>query len=328
VNRIFVLGAGGIGTTVGSILSSRGFDVTLMTKLPEESEHIARHGAHVVGAVEIDSHPTSTADSVDLDHDDVLLLAVKSHQTSAALERVRGVPGVALSLQNGIEKEFPLIQRFGAEHVVPCVVQVTAVEVSTGVSHCSAIEPSAMSSAHPEGAAMARELADAFSKSGMPTSIVENAAEIEWTKAAQWLPSSLLTTATGMSLDEMLSDERLARAYVVIARECAAVAHAHNVKLASFGRLYGAEITEGPESAATSKLMEIGQAMSRGREAGYRTSMELDLAMKRSLELDETAGAMERAARSMNIECPALGAAIAVVTARSRISTLESKGQA
>jgi 2-dehydropantoate 2-reductase len=320
VKRVVVLGAGGIGMTVGTILCSAGHDVTLVTRVPEDAEQIARDGARVTGVVELNERPRSRADIVHLNDDDVLLVAVKGHQTASALERVRGVPGASLSLQNGIEKEHPLIERFGIERVVASVVPVTAALESPGVSRCAAIEPSAVSAFAPAGVANAEAIAEAFSACGLPTSVVKNAEAIEWTKASQWLPSSLLTSSTRLTLDAVLRDGKLARVYVTIIRECAAVASAHGFELASFGRLYAAEMTEGSVEDATAKLVQLGTSMAESGLAGYRTAMELDLARRRPPELDATAGAMQRAARTARVECPALDAMVAVVTARANLN--------
>jgi 2-dehydropantoate 2-reductase len=283
-----------------------------------ECEHIQRHGVRVTGSVELSARPGSSAGPVAMGADDVLLVAVKGHQTEDALQRVRGTPAAALSVQNGIEKEVPLTRRFGDTHIICSVVQVTASLQSVGVSSCAAIEPSAMSAMHPGCAEIAKELAEIFSASGMPTTIVDNAAEVEWTKAAQWLPSSLLTAATGLPLDDVLTDERLAGAYASMVRECATVANAHGMGLAPFGRLYAANVARGSIGDAIDELVRLGNSMSGGHLAGYRTSMELDLAAGRPLELDATAGAMERAAHRVNVACPVLGTAIAIVRARAR----------
>jgi 2-dehydropantoate 2-reductase len=327
MKRIVVLGAGGIGTAVGGILSAGRQDVTMITQLPVESEHIERHGLRVTGTVDLTARPRAGTGPVAVGADDVLLVAVKGHQTKDALQRVRGIPAAALSLQNGIEKEVPLTQSFGDTRVICSVVQVTASLQSVGISRCAAIEPSAMSAIHPAGAKIAKEMAEIFSNSGMPTTIVHNAAEVEWAKAAQWLPSSLLTAATGLPLDDVLRDDRLAGAYVSMVRECAAVANAHGVELATFGRLYAAKVARASMGDAIDELVRLGNSMAGGHLAGYRTSMELDIAAGRPPELDSTVGAMQRAARAVNVPSPVLETAAAIVRARTRAERINVEAE-
>ena len=63
-----------------------------------------------------------------------------------AARRVTGAPRAAMSLQNGIEKEQPLIDRFGPERVLPSVIQVTATLQEPGRTRCASIATSAISS--------------------------------------------------------------------------------------------------------------------------------------------------------------------------------------
>lgn len=312
-----MLGAGGIGTVVGTLLAAGGNDVTMVTERQHEADHLTRHGTRVTGAVELAARPRSTAGPIGMERDDILIVAVKAHQTAAALERVHSSPGTALTLQNGIEKELRLTKRFGPQPVLPCLVQVTASLKSPGVSTCGAIEPSAISPPLPAAADAAKEVAEAFSLSGMPMTVVDNALDIEWAKAAQWLPSSLLTAATSLPLDQVLTTHGLASAYVAVTRECAAVAAAHGHELAAFGRLYAASIAQGPLQDAVTQLSRLGESMGNGPLADYRTAMELDLAHHRPLELDPTAGAMVRAARATGTQVPVLAALIAVVEGRA-----------
>jgi ketopantoate reductase len=164
-------------------------------------------------------------------------------------------------------------------------------------------------------------VASAFSASGMKTMVVEDAAAVEWAKAAQWIPSSLLTAATGMTLDAVLRDVVLAESYVAIARECAQVAQLHEIRIAEFPDLYASKIVNGTIAGAVDTLMAIGESMGASQLAGYRTAMELDIARGRAPELEPTAGAVRRAAVAAGVPCPALDTAHAIVRARARLAT-------
>jgi 2-dehydropantoate 2-reductase len=317
VTRFTIVGAGGIGTAVGALLHAAGHPVTLVTRTAEDAERINARGVRTIGCVEVDVRPRAVAGDLVVGPDDVLVVGVKAHQTKDALDAVAGVPRAALSLQNGIEKEQPLIERFGPERVLPSVIQVTATLEEPGRTRCASIATSAISSLRPSADDVASDVASALTSGGMTTLLVADAAAVEWAKAAQWLPSSLLTAATGLTLDAVLSGERLARAYVVVARECAAVARAHGIEIAKFPELYARDIVDGTVDAGVAVLTAVGQAMSSSELAGYRTAMELDLARGRRPELDPTAGAVQRAARAVGVPCPALDAAAGIVSARS-----------
>jgi 2-dehydropantoate 2-reductase len=317
VTRFTILGAGGIGTAVGVMLQAAGHPVTLVTRHEADAEHIDVHGARVVGSVELDARPTAVAGAMELSRDDVLVLAVKAHQTWEALAAVSGIPRAALSVQNGIEKELPLIERFGRERVLASVVQVTATLEAPGRSRCASVATSAVSPLDLSGAELARKVVEAFDGSGMPTQLVPDAAAVEWAKAAQWIPSSLLSAATGLSMDAVVRDERLAHAFVTITRECAEVARRHGSEIAQFPELYARELVDGSVEDAVRTLIGIGEEMRGSGLAGYRTAMELDLARGKAPELEPTAGAVERAAQAVGVPCPALETAHAVVRARA-----------
>ena len=320
-----IVGAGGIGTAVGVLLGATGHGVTLVAHTAQDAAEIAANGANVVGCVEASARPTAVAGSVDVGPDDVLVLAVKAHQTAEALLATTGTPRAAMSLQNGIEKEQPLIDRFGPARVLPSVVQVTATLQEPGRTRCASIATSAISSLHPSAETIAAEVASALTTSGMNTLTVRDATAVEWAKAAQWIPSSLLTAATGMALDAVLRDAGLAELYVAIARECAEVAQAHEIRIAEFPELYASEIVEGTVADAVETLIALGERMSASELAGYRTAMELDLARGRAPELEPTAGAVLRAALAADIACPALETAHAIVRGRAGVASTRER---
>ena len=316
-----VVGAGGIGTAVGGLLAAAGHRVTLVTHTAQDAEELTASGVRVVGCVEAGARPRVVAGSVEVGPEDVLVLAVKAHQTAEALLATTGTPRAAMSLQNGIEKEQPLIDRFGPERVLPSVIQVTATLQGPGRTRCASIATSAISSLDSAAGAIAAEVASAFTASGMKTIVVDDAVAVEWAKAAQWIPSSLLTAATGMTLDAVLRDAGLAGIYVAIARECAEVAHAHGMRIGEFPELYASEIVDRTVAGAVDTLIAIGERMGASELAGYRTAMELDLARGRALELEPTAGAVRRAAVAAGVTCPALETAHAIVRARAGLAT-------
>lgn len=320
MTRYVVLGAGGIGIAVGVLLQSTGSEVLLVTNKESEVKSIRTHGARVSGIRDIASHPKAHIGRLVLDSEDVLLVAVKAHQTSAALNGLDGTPAAVLSLQNGIEKEAQLTSRFGAMRVITSVIQVTATRLSDGVSHCAGLEPSGLSAVSQPAMESAKKLAADLTSAGITTSILEDATALEWTKAAQWLGSSLLSAATGLTLDAVLRHTELARVYQCIIRECAAVAGAHGLELISFPGFYSREVVDRDEVQGTQYLQKLGHELASSPMAGYRTSMELDVSHGRMPELDPTAGAVERAARLVGLSCPMIEAAHAIVLARAEQS--------
>ena len=121
VSSFVLYGAGAVGGVIGSRLSLAGHDVTLVAR----GEHLARiladglvldtgEGRHAVRAP-----ATDTAAGVEWRDDTVVVLAVKSHQTEAALaDLVRHAPGTVpvVCAQNGVSNE-PATLRTVRSHV-------------------------------------------------------------------------------------------------------------------------------------------------------------------------------------------------------------------
>ena len=145
--RFHVVGAGAVGGVVGSRLAQAGHDVVLVAR----GEHRA--------AIEADGLLLQTPDEssvvrlpvvgdaseLDVTEGDVVLLAVKSHQTGAALEqltRSASVDTPVVCLQNGLENERRALRLFEnvygvcvmcpTTHVEPGVVQASSAPV-TGI---------------------------------------------------------------------------------------------------------------------------------------------------------------------------------------------------
>lgn len=134
--RYVVLGAGAIGGGVGGLLHRAGVDTTLVAR----GEHLVSlrddglrltvgHGAEEVLRVPV----AASAAEVTWSDDTVVLLAVKSQHTAAALADLLphlppSVPVV--SLQNGVSNERTLLRH--VEHVQGVVVMMPASHLSPG----------------------------------------------------------------------------------------------------------------------------------------------------------------------------------------------------
>src|SRR5690349_23257068 len=114
MTRIVVAGAGALGSVYGGLLAAASFDVVLLAR-----------GAHAHAlrrrplTVELPTRTVNIRVRVEPEAEaDVLLLTSKTFDTDAVLQGVHGTPRLAVSFQNGLEKNEPLRQRFGPKAVV------------------------------------------------------------------------------------------------------------------------------------------------------------------------------------------------------------------
>jgi 2-dehydropantoate 2-reductase len=145
--RFVVLGAGAIGGAIGARLFQHGHEVQLIAR-GEHLEALRKDGLLFETPEESVRLPIPTAGSpaeLDWRPDDVVILAVKSQQTAAALDALRAAAGSEVPVvcaQNGVANERMAARRFRdvygmvvflpASHMEPGVVQAQS-RSATGV---------------------------------------------------------------------------------------------------------------------------------------------------------------------------------------------------
>ena len=132
--KVLVFGAGAIGTYIGGSLVSAGHEVIFLER-PGVAEEIQRRGLHLEFVDSQHSPITIPASSFTVvesisealrqDSFDFAIFALKSFDTSAALEEMQPyatqMPPI-LCLSNGVENEAALASVLGAEKVIPGTV--------------------------------------------------------------------------------------------------------------------------------------------------------------------------------------------------------------
>jgi 2-dehydropantoate 2-reductase len=143
--RFIVLGAGAIGGVIGGRLFEHGHDVVLVAR-GAHREAIARSGLRLESpdsTVTLHIPVVGDPGEVTFGAEDVVLLAVKSQDTSAVIDALSSVARPSLPvvcIQNGVENERVALRRFAnvygvcvmcpATHLLPGVVQAHSTPVS------------------------------------------------------------------------------------------------------------------------------------------------------------------------------------------------------
>jgi len=140
--RFVVYGAGAVGGVLGAQLHLAGHDVVLIARGPHLAA-IQAHGLRVEGANRTQTLAIPAAsgpEALRWRPDDVLLLAVKSNDTVAAVQRVSAVadPGTpVVCVQNGVVNEPTVLRWFERVYGV-CVMMPTGhLEPGAVQVHCS-----------------------------------------------------------------------------------------------------------------------------------------------------------------------------------------------
>jgi len=290
---IAVLGPGGVGGFVAAALARAGSEVTIVAR-EETAANIAHDGLHVesVRLGTFTAHPAAVGSLVE--PADVLLVATKATSLEAALERIATDPGLVVPLLNGLDHMTMLRERF--DRVAAGTIRIEADRPSPGrivqTSPFLRIDlATADDGLHPALSELASELVEA----GIPAEIDPSEAQILWSKLVRLNALALTTSAADRTIGFIRSDLTWRAALEGCIREAAAVANA-----------------DGASIDPASGLAELDAA-----HAELGSSMQRDIAARRTPELDAIAGAVLRAAARHGLECPTVTRLAEVVAQRA-----------
>jgi 2-dehydropantoate 2-reductase len=306
--RFVIFGAGAIGGYLGAKLALAGEDVTLIAR----GEHLRAMQANGLRLIERGAEmlvrPRCTSDPREAGAHDYLILALKAHQVTGALEQIAALPGPpapVVTAQNGlpwwyfykhgnalegtrIESVDPggrIWETVGPDRAIGCVVYPACEVVEPGaIRH---IEGERFTLGEPDGTRSERvvALSRALTGAGLKAPMRSNIRNEIWLKLwgnVAFNPMSALTRAT---LEEMCRDA-FTRAF----------ARAVMLEVQEVARALGEEMPLDVESRI------------RGAESvgSHKTSTLQDLEAGRAMELDAMVGAVVELARLTGTPTPSL----------------------
>jgi 2-dehydropantoate 2-reductase len=310
--KIAIFGAGAIGGYMGAKLAASGVDVTLIARGPH-LEAMQRDGLRLIepDGSEIVTRPRLAADSREAGPHDYVVLAVKAHSISPALDAIAPLIGpetAVVTAQNGVpwwyfygidspyrdrhlESVDPggrIWDAIGPQRVIGCVVYPAAEIESPGVIRHDD-EENRFSLGEPDNTRSDRaaNLAAVLNAAGLRAPLRRNIRGEIWVKLwgnVAMNPISALTRATLAQIGADPATRAFARNVMV---EVEAVANALGEKMAVDvdARLNGAT--------------EVGE---------HKTSMLQDLELGRPMEVDAIVSAVVELARITGTQTPFLDA--------------------
>jgi 2-dehydropantoate 2-reductase len=130
VTRVAVVGPGAIGATMAAVAARAGAELVLCGRTPHDRLIVERAGASEVVPGSVLTDPAAVPWRAD-----VVLLAVKAHQTQSAapfLTALCGPGTTVVVLQNGVEQRALVGPFAGAATVVPAVVWIATETIGPG----------------------------------------------------------------------------------------------------------------------------------------------------------------------------------------------------
>ncbi|MBM4197096.1 MAG: 2-dehydropantoate 2-reductase [Gammaproteobacteria bacterium] len=316
--KICVYGAGAIGGFLGGQLARAGVDVTLIARGPHLAAMQASGLTLQLACEQVNVKVRASDDTRAIGPQDAVVLALKAHSVSPALDHIRPLLGpetAVVTAQNGIlwwyfhRHPGPLAEHrlefadpggrirdtLGAERAIGCVVYPSCEIVAPGVVRH--IEGNRFMLGEPDGSKSARvqALSEAFGAAGMKAPVRTKIRDDIWFKLlgnATFNPVSVLTGAT---LGRMGSDAGGREVIRTLMREAEAVATALGVEF----------------PMSLEKRIDGATAV-----GDHKTSMLQDLEAGRPLELDALVGSVTELGRLVNVPTPALDLVLALVRLR------------
>lgn len=297
--RICFFGAGAVGGYFGGKLAKAGEDVSFIAR----GLHLdaMREGGLRVESVDGDFtvHPVATSEPSEIGVVDLVVLAVKSHDTSLALEQMAPLVGEdtsILTLQNGVENEDLIGDAYGMERVVGGVAYIGTEVMGPGHIRHSALGRVTLGDWPTGTSDRTRGIGERFKGAGIPVKLTDDIAGAKWRKLvwnAAFNPISILVPIESAELARRPETRDVLAS---IMREVVEVASAA-------GHPIEGEIVE----RSIEMTLET---------RGVRTSMLQDFEKGRALELDALLGVVVRYGKRLGVGTPVSSTVLALTGAK------------
>ncbi len=296
---------------MGGALAAAGERVTFLVR-SSAAKHIHANGISISGAMGALSIPaprlsTDIASAIVDGRCDLVILAVKSFHTAAAIQALRSagaLPPPVLCLQNGVDNETLLADAFGAKNVIPGTVTTSVSSPQPGVVVVERERGVGLAAGHP----LSLQLLQAFSAAGLHTLLHPNARAMKWSKLLTNMLANASAAICDISPAAVFAHGRLFHLEIAALRETLAVMRGLRLPVVRLpgtpSHWLGFALRRLP---AWSYRGFLARKVARGR-GGKPPSLHVDLAaQRRRSEIEFLNGAVVRHAKALGLAAPVNG---------------------
>jgi 2-dehydropantoate 2-reductase len=238
IRKIAVVGPGAVGGTTAGILTSKGYDVTLVCKYPDVASKISREGLHIHGLGKELTVKVATAASLkELKGTfDLVLLATKAMDMAETAREALPLlhsRSKVVSMQNGIMEE-ELSGIVGRERTVGCVVGFGATMEAYGSIELTSQGEMWLGYMDSDPDPQLEEISGILNEVAT-THIVERILPTRYAKLIINSCTSTLGVITGMELGQLLKKKLARELFVQVGKEAIEVADAMGIQVPSYG---------------------------------------------------------------------------------------------
>jgi 2-dehydropantoate 2-reductase len=288
-------------------LARAGEDVALIARGPR-ARLLAERGVTVKGLAEFTVEVPILETPLEAQSCDVFVMTAKTYDTESALEGVRGLkPDMAMSVQNGVEKNERLASVFGWEHTAGCIANFSGEVSEDGAVHFTRNEGLYFGEL-PEGTSSRTEgFAEILNAAGIKTIASDRIRSVEWSKYATWMGLTAVAVLTRLYTHRLYQDEGLDVLQTELTREAVELAAAFDVEVMDLGGLiFPKTMSEAATDECVAVLKKAGAAMEASGTTTHRMSALQDLLRGRQLEIEETFGHAVAKGAEMGVAMPRL----------------------
>lgn len=310
--RVYMLGAGALGSTIGAVLREGGCYVTLVTRNHAHVDAINAVGLRVrtgegdAATERVVSVPASTT-CAGLGPFDVVVVLVKSQATEDAVADAASLVGddaIFLSLQNGLGNEETIASVVGRDRVVNGMTNVGGRLIGPGhVSSGVAGKQTVIGELDGTVTSRVQAIADAFTRAGLDTVVSDDIAAGTWDKLLTNVATGALSAITRLPYGLLYAVPELEACALEAVTEAMAVARAAGVSLA----------------VADPRVVWIRAA--EGLPPDFKASMLQSVESARTTEVDYINGAVVRWGRRVGVPTPVNATLVAAVKGIERSLT-------
>jgi len=308
--KVVILGAGGWGALVGACLSSAGADVTLLFRRQAHVDEINKNGGLILitdkGESVVPVHATTHPEEID--QTDLMIVAVKNHDTETALESVRHVKvGAVASVQNGLGHSERFRKWFPKQPILRMVSRVAGSLLDYGrVQRGDNGFPTWIGDADLGVTPLIEEVVRMFNEGGLPCEASTNIDEIEWCKLAWWTPSSISAVLARLPQTEVMQSSDFAYLMVMMTRDIVKVAKHLGIEVRDYPTIEVMDRVNGSIEEGIANVITHGREWEARGGKGYKQAMLLDVERSRRSEIEDTGGYIWNLAQQNNISVPYL----------------------
>jgi 2-dehydropantoate 2-reductase len=237
---------------------------------------------------------------------DVLVVAVKTYDTDAALKSVGHLTiGSALSIQNGVLKDEQLAHTFGWDTTLGAAAFLSGGVTPDGPVNFTVNEYLVLGELPTGVSPRVRDLAAALVGAGIRAETVADIRSVEWSKYALFMSWMIPAVLTRLPSYKFQVNPETAAVVARLVRETGLLAAKLGIALEDREPLPMKTLYEAPLADAVTAIRRFGGVM-QTRAPAHKVSTLQDLEAGRRLEVEETLGYAVRKGAELGIELPAL----------------------